>query len=73
MRDPDFIQHANGPYRLLKLGDDEPVKFYVGSRDRYTFRIYAPNDGQPFMIDDPVLGAVVYDENLFRIIPGETA
>lgn len=66
--EPDFIQHGIGPYRLIKMGDEPPSPFCVGSYNMSTRRIQMPMDGHPFYIDDPVLGRVAYDDLGQRIV-----
>ncbi len=58
----------SGPYRIIKIGDAVPQKFYVGTFDLRTSRIIPPGDGRPFLIDDPVLGTVLYDGEGRRVI-----
>ncbi len=65
-RDPDFIQHGMGPYIVMKM-DGKTFPFLVGSTDLKTGRHFAPNSGY-FNVDGPVLGTVLYDSDLRRII-----
>lgn len=57
-----------GPYRMIKVGDVTPQKFYVGTFDLRTGRIIPPSDGRPFLIDDPVFGTALYDGEGRRVI-----
>lgn len=64
----EHLQYGIGPYRLLKIGDDPPMRYAVGARDFTTGRILPPNDGYSYMIDHPIYGTVMYDADGRRII-----